>query len=381
MDSTPAALTKLQELRRDLRLEFPLQSETPNHVFQQAERAERADVKRLLKHLLLDIADGMERDDDYAVHFVNRGKWENTLFDPRVGVRLVDQPVMLRVSEERLETVAQVLVQLLRVLDSGQRATKRDHMYNLPGVSQDKLDGIIDDIGATCRVPRISLNTISSSEGLVFGDLRISLTESQVLCHNEGLIPVSVPTACSDITLMQSSADFVLVVEKDTVFQRLLAQTRGLNCILVTGKGYPDLPTRRFVNLLFQFLRIPVLALVDGDPHGAEIMSIYRFGSLSHAYDSRQLACPQMRWIGFLPSDFPSVQFKSHKVPLEPVDCKKLHDLISRPYVTGTPALMQQLQHMRQHGHKYGLEQMTSIRSDFLSTTFLPFCLTRGLFV
>jgi meiotic recombination protein SPO11 len=34
------------------------------------------------------------------------------------------------------------------------------------------------------------------------------------------------------------------------------------------------------VRQLWKFLGVPVLALVDADPHGIEIMCVYRFGSL-----------------------------------------------------------------------------------------------------
>ena len=45
------------------------------------------------------------------------------------------------------------------------------------------------------------------------------------------------------------------------------------------GKGYPDLCTRGFVNLLWKTLQIPVLMLTDADPHGLHIALVYKFGS------------------------------------------------------------------------------------------------------
>lgn len=369
------------QLGHDLRQEFAKPAVTPNLQFQQTVRDNQANLLQMLRQLLMKIITGYEQDANYGIHMVNRSNWKNTYFDPKVGLCLIEQPVMYRVVGQKLEQMASFLLRVLRLLDSGDVATKRDHVYT-SGIKQDQIDALMDDICATIRQPRILLNTITSAGGLIFGDVRIHYQSGDVChCTNSGNTPTSIRD-CSDITLIQSPAHFVLVVEKDTVFTRLLTQSVPvtLNCIIVTGKGYSDLQTRRMVNLLFQFLRIPVLAVVDGDPHGADIMCQYRFGSLGQSYASHELATPQMRWCGFLPEDF-GIKLRGEKTPFTERDEKKLQDLMRRPYVTGTPLLLEQLQKMQQHGHKYGLEQMCEVRSDFLSANYLPFCLNRGLFI
>ena len=69
------------------------------------------------------------------------------------------------------------------------------------------------------------------------------------------------------------------MVEKDATFQRLLDEdfVNALHpCVVVTGKGVPDLNTRQFVRRLWEELGVPVFALVDADPFGIEIMCTYR---------------------------------------------------------------------------------------------------------
>jgi meiotic recombination protein SPO11 len=87
-----------------------------------------------------------------------------------------------------------------------------------------------------------------------------------------------VPDVIANITGIRTCATYVLVVEKDSVFQQLLREECPSfnNCILVTGKGYPDIPTRMFVHLLSEKVQIPIYALVDANPHGFEIMCVYR---------------------------------------------------------------------------------------------------------
>ena len=52
------------------------------------------------------------------------------------------------------------------------------------------------------------------------------------------------------VTDIRSDAQFILVVEKDAAFMRL-AEDRFYNsypCIIITGKGQPDVATRLFLN-------------------------------------------------------------------------------------------------------------------------------------
>lgn len=105
-----------------------------------------------------------------------------------------------------------------------------------------------------------------------------------------------------------SSARFVLIVEKDATFQRLLDDdfcAKLSPCIMITvrfssvflfcflgggvtstsstqssapacvdqGKGVPDVNSRLMVRKLWDTLHIPVFALVDADPHGRPHLS------------------------------------------------------------------------------------------------------------
>ncbi|XP_050139956.1 meiotic recombination protein SPO11-1-like isoform X3 [Malus sylvestris] len=47
-------------------------------------------------------------------------------------------------------------------------------------------------------------------------------------------------------------------------------------CFSSQGRGYPDIPTRRFLGLLVDTLHLPIYCLVDCDPYGFDILSMYR---------------------------------------------------------------------------------------------------------
>ncbi|KAF9909629.1 endodeoxyribonuclease [Linnemannia zychae] len=151
----------------------------------------------------------------------------------------------------------------------------------------------------------------------------------------------------------------VLVIEKEATFTNLISlgfcETHG-PCILLTSKGFPDQVARRLLRVLSDMvyegvfvkkfnrsssgtgsgvgngngmgepllakvsnsswssslnpvriprpLDIPLLALVDCDPHGIGIYLTYRCGSVLSAYDNANLAVPELKCLGQVPSDW-----------------------------------------------------------------------------
>jgi meiotic recombination protein SPO11 len=79
----------------------------------------------------------------------------------------------------------------------------------------------------------------------------------------------------------QSKAKFILVIEKQATYFQLCEYHffDCFPCILITARGYPDVATRRFLNILNVELKIPVFGLFDSDPFGFHIFSVYKCGS------------------------------------------------------------------------------------------------------
>jgi len=115
-----------------------------------------------------------------------------------------------------------------------------------------------------------------------------------------------------------SDAQFIVVVEKEGIYARLAEDCffDKVPCIVVTGKGVPDLATRACVRVLSSTLSIPVLGLCDCNPYGLGVLMAYRQGGKlttvsSHLYSS------DIRWLGLRPSqvakiskDLPDVVFQ-----------------------------------------------------------------------
>lgn len=69
------------------------------------------------------------------------------------------------------------------------------------------------------------------------------------------------------------------------------------------GKGYADLATLEFLNLV-HVLRplIPLLCVVDCDPHGIDIMRTYKHGSKSLGHEANT-RIPGLHWLGVTMDD------------------------------------------------------------------------------
>lgn len=71
----------------------------------------------------------------------------------------------------------------------------------------------------------------------------------------------------------------------------------------VKGKGYADLATLEFLNLVHSMRPIlPIMCVVDCDPHGIDIMRTYKYGSRSLSHEDNATVTG-MQWLGIRMED------------------------------------------------------------------------------
>lgn len=146
---------------------------------------------------------------------------------------------------------------------------------------------------------------VASEKGIVVGRVTFREAGDLIDCTKMGIGGKAIPPYIDRITDIQSDAKFILLVEKDAAFMRL-AEDRFYNtypCIIVTAKGQPDVATRLFLKRLKTDLQLPILGVVDSDPYGLKILSVYMNGSKNMSYDSASLTTPDIKWLGVRPSD------------------------------------------------------------------------------
>lgn len=79
---------------------------------------------------------------------------------------------------------------------------------------------------------------------------------------------------------------------------------------------------------------VPLLCLVDSDPHGLEIFFTYKFGSASLAFDATNLTVDRLSWIGIKGSEWDSLGVgRDELLPLTNADRKKAWKMLSRDWL------------------------------------------------
>ncbi|ETN75857.1 type IIB DNA topoisomerase [Necator americanus] len=170
----------------------------------------------------------------------------------------------------RLAFIMQSLARIYQLITNGQQSTKRDLYYDNKKLykNQGNFDRSISTICDLLDEPRVVLNIISSSRGIISGALAFLTKDKQLIdCRNQQVL---ISEYLMDHRVV-SEAQFIIVVEKHAMFEKMIDEG-FFECfpksVLVTGKGYPDICTRQLLRWLVDQLAVPVYGLFDSDPHG-----------------------------------------------------------------------------------------------------------------
>ncbi|NXR92389.1 SPO11 protein, partial [Hypocryptadius cinnamomeus] len=314
----------------------------------------------------------------------NRADWRNIEFKDSVGLQMIPGCTTKQIrsdcpqSARRFALILKILSMIYKMVQSNTYATKRDIYYSdtLLFGSQSVVDQIINDISCMLKIPRRSLHVLSTTKGFVAGNLIYTEEDgTKVNCTCSATV-FTVPSNVQGIKNLTSHAKFILIVEKDATFQRLLDDDffkKVSPCIMITGRGIPDLNTRLLVRKLWDSFQIPIFTLMDADPHGVEIMCVYKYGSVSMSFEAHHLTVPSVKWLGLLPSDLERLNIcKDALIPFTKQDENKLASIQKRPYIACQPLWKKELEIMAASKLKAEIQVLTSISSDYLSRVYLP---------
>ncbi|XP_012879780.1 PREDICTED: meiotic recombination protein SPO11 isoform X1 [Dipodomys ordii] len=343
-----------------------------------------SEVLESIENTIQDVITSLARNEAPAFTIENRSTWENIKFEDSVGLQMVSHCTTKKIksdspkSIQKFALILKILSMIYKLVQSNTYATKRDIYYTDSQLfgKQAVVDNIIDDISCMLKVPRRSLHILSTSKGLIAGNLRYLEEDGTRVNCTCGATATAVPSNIQGIRNLITDAKFLLIVEKDATFQRLLDDnfcSKLSPCIMVTGKGVPDLNTRLLVKKLWDTFHMPMLTLVDADPHGIEIMCIYKYGSMSMSFEAHNLTVPAIRWLGLLPSDIKRLNIpKNSLIPLTKHDHMKLNSILKRPYVNCQPLWRKEMEMMAELNMKAEIQALTFLSSDYLSRVYLP---------
>lgn len=347
------------------------------------ERNSKEELLAKINKILADFVHNRGGKKSTALAIPNRRIWKNTDFEKNEGIKLVKNPILKMVgrnnsSTKRLALMLHMLIQIHKLIEMDTYKTKRELYYDDVTLykSQSIVDRLLDDIACLLNVSKIHLHVLTTSKGCIAGRLRFRDEEGNYIDCSEAAGGILIPNNIQRISNIQSDARFILVVEKSAVFEMLLDSdiTFLLHpCIIVTGKGFPDVNTREMLKKLSDHLRIPILGLFDADPYGIEILGIYKYGSLAMAFDVKNLAVPEMRWLGLLPTDIQRLNLPLEStVPLSENDKKKANHLLDVPYMQHNKQWNDEVLVMLKTEKKAEIEGLGKLNAFFLPSIYLP---------
>ncbi|KAF0692654.1 Aste57867_16293 [Aphanomyces stellatus] len=241
-----------------------------------------------------------------------------------------------------------VLQTVYNLLKEDKTITQRELYYlHTFFETQKDADECILDVGGFLGVPRECLNIVGGVKGCFTGRISIAENGLWIDCAKDG--PTGRPITRETLRLqpeqITSDANFILVIEKDGIFNRLSEDCffDTMPCILVTGKGFPDLATRCFVRKLSDCLGIPVLGLCDCNPFGLSILLTYKLGSARMPLDAMHYTV-DIRWIGLRPSHVPQLDLPPVvKKKFSKHDKHRIQSLLQHPYIQMQPQYQEEI--------------------------------------
>jgi DNA topoisomerase-6 subunit A len=216
----------------------------------------------------------------------------------------------------------------------------------------------------------------AAEAGSIVGPVTLVEGGDVIDCSKQGKAGKTVPSIVEpgEVDIKKVSADFVLLIEKGTQFNRLSEDKfwRKHNCVLLTGNGQPPRGVRRLARRLHDEYKLPILVLVDNDPWGYYIYSVVKQGSINLAFESQRMAIPNAKFIGLS-----SFDPEKHDLPrnvgikLNDNDKRRAKEIKNYPWFQ-KKEWQKEINNMLASELKYELDALANKDFRYLTTDYLP---------
>ena len=303
---------------------------------------------------------------------MGKRKQERTLFNVGMAKKFMQT---LLVADALAELQRANLTTSLREIYYRTKHTMKDSHENTFD-AQNESDPLIEDLEVTLTALREELHVRAENAGSIVGPVVLTDDGDRVDCARLGKGGYSVPSIVEPeyIQIRRCTADFVLLVEKGTQWNRLSEDKfwRRYNCVLLTGNGQPPRGVRCLARRLHEEHALPVYVLVDNDPWGYYIYSVVKQGSINLAFESERMAIPKAKFIGLSSSDPDTYGLpRNVGIKLNDKDVSRAKELINYRWFQ-KKEWQEEIKRMLASGLKYELDALANKDFRYLSKTYLP---------
>ena len=242
---------------------------------------------------------------------------------------------------------------------------------------QEDSDSVIEDVEVTLDSLREEMHLYASNRGNLVGPITFIDNGDTIDCTRMGSAGYSIPSICEPdvIQFKDCKADFILHVEKDTVWRRFAEDKfwKKHNCIVSHGGGQPPRGVRRLLHRLHNELKLPVYCLLDNDPWGYYIYSVLKQGSINLAFESVRMGIPEAKYIGLRSKDFDRCKLSnSVKINLNDQDIKRAKQIAEYPWFKDKKPWQKEIQTMLGQGFKLEVESLISKDISYVTEEYVP---------
>ncbi|MBI2005435.1 MAG: DNA topoisomerase IV subunit A [Candidatus Aenigmarchaeota archaeon] len=270
------------------------------------------------------------------------------------------------------------------LIDMNKHLSLREAFYRMKRTLPDSNINLVDEQEESNEaIEDLELISDSSRELLHVNANKLGSVAGKVVVQDKGDVidwsklgsgGWSIPSNVEDIVFKKVDAKFVIYLEKAAEWERLHEDRvwEKLNCIIISSQGQATRGIRRLLQRLHLEHKLPVYILVDGDPWGAYIYSVIKYGSISLAHISQKLAIPGAKMLGLTAEDVIKYDLKRHLIKFEEVDLKRLEQVKNYEWFKDNKEWQKQFKLWKELNGKVELAALSSRGITFISDHYIP---------
>ncbi len=232
---------------------------------------------------------------------------------------------------------------------------------------------LIEDLEVALSLKREDLNLNANRKGVLAGAITVLDTfgneRLEIDCAKQGRSGWAIPSDVdNDIEFVDVRAKYVLVVEKDALWQRLNEDGfwKKENAILITPQGQAARGTRRLIRKLAD-KGLPVYVFTDSDAWGWYIYWTIKTGSINLAYIGNDVATPEARFLGVTMSDLDKYEFLNKlTIHANEIDLKRAQEMLNYEWIKKHKEWVVELERMIKSKKKLEQDALQGPRLTFV---------------